>query len=126
MNMRPRNRPSLCSSSIRWGRQKGSAELGADAGEASVHQDSSTRSSAPVSSAFLLLIVVLLACAVWMLYRPDNARVLVFPCVLAGFLISLCLHEFGHAIVSYHCGDTTVEEKGYLTLNPLLYTDLQY
>ena len=80
-----------------------------------MHQDSSTRSSAPVSSAFLLLIVVFLACAVWMLYRPDNARALVFPFVLAGFLISL-----------YHCGDTTVEEKGYLTLNPLLYTDLQY
>jgi Zn-dependent protease len=91
-----------------------------------VRQDSSTRSSAPVSSAFLLLIVVFLACAVWMLYRPDNARALVFPFVLAGFLISLCLHEFGHAFVAYHCGDTTVEEKGYLTLNPLLYTDLQY
>jgi len=91
-----------------------------------VHQDSSTRSSSPLSSAFLLLIVVFLACAVWMLYRPDNARALVFPFVLAGFLISLCLHEFGHAIVAYHCGDTTVEEKGYLTLNPLLYTDLQY
>jgi Zn-dependent protease len=91
-----------------------------------VHQDSSTRSSAPLSSAFLLLIVVFLACAVWMLYRPDNARALVFPFVLAGFLISLCLHEFGHAIVAYHCGDTTVEEKGYLTLNPLHYTDLQY
>jgi len=91
-----------------------------------VRQDSSTRSSAPLSSAFLLLIVVFLACAVWMLYRPDNARALVFPFVLAGFLISLCLHEFGHAFVAYHCGDTTVEEKGYLTLNPLLYTDLQY
>jgi Zn-dependent protease len=91
-----------------------------------VHQDSSTRSSAPLSSVFLLLVVVFLACAVWMLYRPDDARVLVFPLVLAGFLISLCLHEFGHAVVAYHCGDTTVEEKGYLTLNPLLYTDLQY
>ena len=44
-----------------------------------MHQDSSTRSSAPLSSAFLLLIVVFLACAVWMLYRPDNARALVFP-----------------------------------------------
>ena len=67
-----------------------------------MHQDSSTRSSAPVSSTFLLLIVAFLACAVWMLYRPDHARVLVFPFVLAGFLISLCLHEFGHAIVAYH------------------------
>lgn len=89
-------------------------------------QDSSTRSSAPLSSAFLLLIAVFLACAVWMLYRPDHARLLVFPFVLTGFLISLCLHEFGHAIVAFYCGDSTVEEKGYLTLNPLRYTDLQY
>jgi len=91
-----------------------------------VDHDTSTRSSAPLSSAFLLLIVVFLGCAVWMLYRPDHARLLVFPFALTGFLISVCLHEFGHALVAFHCGDTTVEEKGYLTLNPLRYTDLQY
>ena len=61
-----------------------------------------------------------------MLYRPDHARVLVFPFVFIGFVISLCLHEFGHAIVAYHCGDRTVRDKGYLTLDPLRYTDLQY
>jgi Zn-dependent protease len=91
-----------------------------------VDQGSSTRESAPLSSAFLLLIVAFLACAVWMLYRPDQGRMLVFPFVLTGFLISLCLHEFGHALIAFHCGDTTVEEKGYLTLNPLHYTDVQY
>ena len=61
-----------------------------------------------------------------MLYRPDHARLLVFPFVFIGFVISLCLHEFGHAIVAYHCGDRTVRDKGYLTLDPLRYTDLQY
>src|SRR5262245_33575251 len=61
-----------------------------------------------------------------MLYRPDQARFLVFPFVFIGFVISLCLHEFGHAIVAYHCGDRTVRDKGYLTLDPLRYTDLQY
>jgi Zn-dependent protease len=80
----------------------------------------------PISSTFLLLIAACLLCAVWMLYRPDHARLLVFPFVLIGFLISVCLHEFGHAIIAYHCGDTTVREKGYLTLDPLRYTDLQY
>jgi Zn-dependent protease len=80
----------------------------------------------PLSSSFLALIAAFLLCAVWMLYRPDHARLLVFPFVLVGFLISVCLHEFGHAIIAYHCGDTTVREKGYLTLDPLRYTDLQY
>ncbi len=80
----------------------------------------------PISSTFLALIAVFLACAVWMVYRPDHARALVFPFVFIGFVISLCLHEFGHAIAAYHCGDRTVRDKGYLTLDPLRYTDLQY
>lgn len=46
-----------------------------------------------------------------------------FAIVLLGWIFSLCLHEFGHAIVAYHGGDTTVKEKGYLTFNPLRYTD---
>ena len=32
------------------------------------------------------------------------------------------MRKFGHAIVAYYGGDTTVEEKGYLTLNPIRYT----
>jgi Zn-dependent protease len=76
------------------------------------------------SSTFLALIAAFLACAVWMLARPDHERWLVFPFVLIGFLIGVCLHEFGHAIIAYYCGDTTVREKGYLTLNPLRYTDV--
>ncbi|MEA5572591.1 tetratricopeptide repeat protein [Calothrix sp. UHCC 0171] len=47
--------------------------------------------------------------------------VAIFVCL--GWMISLCLHEFGHAIVAYWGGDTSVKEKGYLTLNPLKYTD---
>ena len=78
------------------------------------------------SPSFLVLIAAFLFCAVWMLYRPDQARYLVFPLVLTGFLIGLCLHEFGHAIVAYLCGDWSVREKGYLTLDPLRYTDAAY
>lgn len=43
--------------------------------------------------------------------------------VFAGFGFSVCLHEFGHAIVAYWGGDRSVKEKGYLTLNPLRYAD---
>lgn len=45
-----------------------------------------------------------------------------FLIVLVGWVFSLCLHEFSHALVAYYGGDTTVREKGYLTFNPLKYT----
>jgi Zn-dependent protease len=45
-----------------------------------------------------------------------------FLVVLIGWIFSLCLHEFSHALVAYLGGDYTVREKGYLTFNPLKYT----
>lgn len=45
-----------------------------------------------------------------------------FTIVFFGWIFSLCLHEFSHALVAYWGGDTTVREKGYLTFNPLKYT----
>lgn len=45
-----------------------------------------------------------------------------FAIVFFGWIFSLCLHEFSHALVAYFGGDTTVREKGYLTFNPLRYT----
>ncbi len=47
---------------------------------------------------------------------------LTFFIVLIGWIFSLCLHEFSHAIVAYNGGDYTVREKGYLSFNPLKYT----
>lgn len=46
----------------------------------------------------------------------------VFLFVLGGWLISLALHEYGHALAAYYAGDRSVASKGYLTLNPLKYT----
>ena len=56
----------------------------------------------------------------------DPIGVWVFAVVLGGWVITLCLHEFAHAAVSYLGGDTSVKARGYLTLNPLRYTDLAY
>jgi Zn-dependent protease len=53
-------------------------------------------------------------------------KFLTFFVVLIGWIFSLCLHEFSHALVAYHGGDTTVKEKGYLTFNPLKYTHPVY
>src|SRR5204862_7804491 len=46
-----------------------------------------------------------------------------FIIVTVLWVFSVCLHEFGHALVAYWGGDYTVKDKGYLTLNPLHYTD---
>ena len=45
-----------------------------------------------------------------------------FYIVTVGWIFSVCLHEFGHALVAYKGGDETVRDKGYLTFNPLKYT----
>ncbi|MCB1602345.1 MAG: site-2 protease family protein, partial [Xanthomonadales bacterium] len=46
-----------------------------------------------------------------------------FVLVLFLWIFSVCLHEFAHAAVAYQGGDTTVKDKGYLTLNPSKYLD---
>lgn len=43
--------------------------------------------------------------------------------VLLGWILAVALHEFGHALVAYWGGDHTVKDRGYLTMNPLRYTD---
>ncbi|MFI6097281.1 site-2 protease family protein [Lentzea sp. NPDC051213] len=43
--------------------------------------------------------------------------------VLGGWAVTLCLHEFGHAVVAYKGGDFSVRDKGYLTLDIRRYTD---
>jgi Zn-dependent protease len=50
----------------------------------------------------------------------------VFVIVTVLWVFSVCLHEFGHALVAYWGGDHSVREKGYLTLNPLHYTHPVY
>ncbi|MGA9872231.1 MAG: site-2 protease family protein [Rhodococcus sp. (in: high G+C Gram-positive bacteria)] len=46
----------------------------------------------------------------------------VFVLVLAGWIVTVCLHEFGHAFTAFRAGDREVELRGYLTLNPLKYS----
>jgi len=80
----------------------------------------------PISGSFLGLVAAMVGLAAFMVVRPEFARLAVFAFVLVGWLISLCLHEFGHAVAAYSCGDTSVRDKGYLTLDPLRYTNVQF
>lgn len=54
------------------------------------------------------------------------STLITFLLVLGGWIFSLCLHEFSHALVAYWGGDWTVRDKGYLTFNPLKYTHPVY
>ncbi|MCV7022425.1 site-2 protease family protein [Mycolicibacterium novocastrense] len=51
------------------------------------------------------------------------AYVGVFTFVIAGWLVSLCVHEFAHAYTAWRFGDRDVAGRGYLTLNPLKYSN---
>ena len=44
--------------------------------------------------------------------------------VLAGWAVSLCLHEFGHALTADRCGDHSVRGMGYLTLDIRRYANV--
>jgi Zn-dependent protease len=50
----------------------------------------------------------------------DLIRSLYF---LPGIIIGLTVHEFCHAYVAKKCGDTTAEEQGRISLNPLKHID---
>ena len=68
-------------------------------------------------------IVAVFAVSGWMAWTGfGNVRVDVFLFVVTGWLVSLCLHEYAHALAGYFSGDKTVVERGYLRLNPLKYT----
>ena len=47
----------------------------------------------------------------------------VFIFVIAGWLVSLCLHEFGHALTAWRFGDHDEAVRGYLTLDPRRYSN---
>ena len=43
--------------------------------------------------------------------------------VIVSLLVSMTVHEFMHAFVGYKLGDTTAEDEGRLSLNPLKHID---
>lgn len=53
----------------------------------------------------------------------TSSRIAAIGFVFSGWIVSLCLHEYGHAAVAYLGGDRTVIDKGYLTLDPRKYSD---
>ncbi|OLD72781.1 MAG: hypothetical protein AUF61_02680 [Chloroflexi bacterium 13_1_20CM_66_33] len=58
----------------------------------------------------------------WSGVAPGLTLLLSVLLVIGGWVTSLCIHEFGHALLAYLGGDRSVAAAGYLSLNPLKYT----
>jgi Zn-dependent protease len=52
---------------------------------------------------------------------PDDIRRILMA--LFVLVVSVALHEFGHAIMAYKLGDDTPKRQGRVTLNPLAHAD---
>ncbi|HEM49407.1 MAG TPA: site-2 protease family protein, partial [Caldithrix sp.] len=77
-----------------------------------------------ISPIFLLIVFIMIVTGLLAYFNQTGVRFWVFLFVTSGWIVSLSLHEFGHAIIAFRGGDTSVAEKGYLNLNPLKYTNL--
>jgi Zn-dependent protease len=79
-----------------------------------------------VSPVFLGLVAATVVSGALLWFGVFSAYVglLTIIFVTAGWITSLCIHEFGHALVAYLGGDRSVRASGYLDLNPLRYTNI--
>ncbi|MEU4624303.1 site-2 protease family protein [Actinoplanes sp. NPDC023801] len=74
------------------------------------------------SPVFVGIVAVFAVSGVMTWTNFGNIKLDVFLFIISGWLISLCLHEYAHAVLGYFSGDVTVADRGYLRLNPLKYT----
>ena len=58
-----------------------------------------------------------------MIQLLTEGRIALFALILTALVLSLCLHEFGHALAAKLYGDDTAERAGRLTLNPIPHID---
>ncbi|WP_019906011.1 site-2 protease family protein [Methylobacterium sp. 77] len=75
------------------------------------------------SANFLLITLIFLGTGAAIGSGAVDGSGAAFVFVMAGWLLSLCLHEFAHALVAWKGGDAEIPQSGYLTLDPRLYAD---
>lgn len=81
--------------------------------------------SSRVSPIFLGLLAASIAGGALTLVPNEAARVGgTVLLVMAGWAVSLCLHEFAHALTADRCGDHSVRALGYLTLDIRRYANI--
>ncbi|MFO1118387.1 MAG: site-2 protease family protein [Beijerinckiaceae bacterium] len=74
-----------------------------------------------LSPVFLLILVAFGSLGAILYTGASNSSILVLMFVVAGWTISLCLHEAAHALTAFRGGDRTVAVRGYLSLDPMSY-----
>jgi Zn-dependent protease len=79
------------------------------------------------SPVFLIIVALTAAGGVLAWLATDTTTPMayagVFIFVVAGWVVTLCLHEFAHAFTAWRFGDHDVPVRGYLTLNPFKFTN---
>ena len=83
-----------------------------------------TSSVVAPSPIFYALVVMTLGFGAALANGLRASGFMMFLFVIAGWVLSLALHEFGHAVVAYIGGDRSVVAKGYLTLDVRKYVDV--
>ncbi len=76
-----------------------------------------------LSSNFRWLLLLFAVPGVLLLTGSSDAGPVVFVFVMAGWIVSICIHEFGHAVVAWAGGDHAIPSQGYLSLDPARYID---
>jgi Zn-dependent protease len=90
---------------------------------ASWYTDTRSRRDAFRPSALFLGILAVFITGGVLAWNDIGSRIVnIIIFVIAGWLVSLCLHEYAHALYAYLRGDRSAADRGYLTLNPLKYT----
>ena len=72
---------------------------------------------------FLMILLTFAGSGLAIEFGIGGEKGLAFVFVLSGWVLSLCLHEFGHAYVAWKGGDHEIVDTGYLSLDPRLYVD---
>lgn len=75
------------------------------------------------SLTFLAILAATIGAGVWLWSVNDGPSWGVFVFATIGWILSLTMHEFAHALMAWFGGDKSVAAKGYLQLDPRKYTE---
>lgn len=75
-----------------------------------------------IAPSFIILIAIT-AAAGYAVWNNQYGNLAAIAFLISSAIVTLCIHEFGHAVVAYVGGDKSVRAKGYLTLDVLKYAD---